>query len=185
MMSPITCTPHVHKEKGNAANVAFGNQIDHWSGLSFDSFFCSPLSLTSQASITQAEKLAFGLSIFSTSTLASISSSSSWGKRMYFFADFLLMLPLATVAPHIDKKYVRTKYNKKSERLSIDMCAHLDLICAHSSILSLTENSETPSVSLPLTGFLTTNDNASIEVAMMNGITITSKHSSKKEVCNV
>lgn len=40
MMSLITCTPHVHKEKGNAANVAFENQIAYWSGLSFDFLRC-------------------------------------------------------------------------------------------------------------------------------------------------
>lgn len=40
----ITCTPRAHKEKGNAGNVAFGNQIDHWSGMSFDFLRCRCLS---------------------------------------------------------------------------------------------------------------------------------------------
>ncbi|EDB3638146.1 host cell division inhibitor Icd-like protein [Salmonella enterica subsp. enterica] len=35
---------HALKEKGNAANVAFGNQTDHWSRFSFDSFRCRCLS---------------------------------------------------------------------------------------------------------------------------------------------
>lgn len=46
MMLLTTCTPCMHKEKGSAANAAFGNQIDHWSGLSFDFLRCRASSST-------------------------------------------------------------------------------------------------------------------------------------------
>ncbi|MCW2478062.1 hypothetical protein J5224_02910 [Candidatus Symbiopectobacterium sp. NZEC135] len=48
-----------------------------------------------QVSKIQAEKLASGLFIFSRATLALISSINSCGKRIPFFVDLLLWLPVA------------------------------------------------------------------------------------------
>ena len=93
---------------------------------------CSYFNLRPQASKTHAEKLALGLVNFSCSTLASIPSISSCGNRIFFFADLLFVLPLDIDAPHLNGLYGRTQYSKKSEKLSIDMCAHMILICAHS-----------------------------------------------------
>lgn len=139
-----TCTPRVHKEKGNAANVAFENQIDHWSGLSLYFFFCSPLSLTSQASITQAEKLAFGCSRLSLSTLASILSISSCGKRMCFFADFWFLSPVATVEAPLSMVGVVTPYIKKNGKKRIDVGSHQNVKWVHTLMLSWCPNGNAP-----------------------------------------
>ena len=48
---------------------------------------CSAFSLRPQASSTHAEKLAPGLSCFSRSTLASISSTNSYGNLIPLYAD--------------------------------------------------------------------------------------------------
>lgn len=96
---------------------------------------CSVFSFCPQASSTQDEKLVAGLSAFSRSTLASISSISSWGKRIFFFADLLLVLLLATFTPQGGYSYVRTLYSKKKNNVSVDMCAHIRTYCAHSIFL--------------------------------------------------
>jgi hypothetical protein len=100
-----------------------------------DPFFrCSDLSFFSQASSTHEEKFAPGTSAFSRSMLASISSISSWGKRIFFFADLLFVLPLVTFTPQSNECYVRTQYNKKRWDVRVDMCAHIETYCAHSIV---------------------------------------------------
>ncbi|MGX8940153.1 hypothetical protein ACWWJF_05700 [Symbiopectobacterium sp. Eva_TO] len=118
------------EKKGSirSATLWYGEAL----GQVFGNFFFSDLSLRPQASITHDEKLALGFSIFSRSTLASISSISSWGKRMFFFADLLLVLPLDTLLPQCSEFYVHPQYSKKCGNVSIDICAQKDLICAHS-----------------------------------------------------
>jgi len=93
---------------------------------------CSVLSFLSHASSTQDEKLELGFSNFSRSTLTSISSINSCGKRIFFFADLLLVLPLDTYTPQNSHTHVRTRYNKKRENVRVDMCAHKQTYCAHS-----------------------------------------------------
>ncbi|ELV5838198.1 host cell division inhibitor Icd-like protein [Escherichia coli] len=128
---------------------------------------CSYFNLRPQASKTHAEKLALGLVNFSCSTLASIPSISSCGNRIFFFADLLFVLPLDIDAPHLNGLYGRTQYSKKNEMLSIDMCAHMILICAH-SLSFVTQIKQRPAVLATHAGRLTTNDSKSIEVAMRN-----------------
>ncbi|EMW5227718.1 host cell division inhibitor Icd-like protein [Escherichia coli] len=131
---------------------------------------CSYFNLRPQASKTHAEKLALGLVNFSCSTLASIPSISSCGNRIFFFADLLFVLPLDIDAPHLNGLYGRTQYSKKNEMLSIDMCAHMILICAH-SLSFVTQIKQRPAVLATHAGRLTTNDSKSIEVAMRNHTT--------------
>ncbi|ELH6321931.1 host cell division inhibitor Icd-like protein [Escherichia coli] len=128
---------------------------------------CSYFNLRPQASKTHAEKLALGLVNFSCSTLASIPSISSCGNRIFFFADLLFVLPLDIDAPHLNGLYGRTQYSKKNEMLSIDMCAHMILICAH-SLGFVTQIKQRPAVLATHAGRLTTNDSRSIEAAMRN-----------------
>ncbi len=117
---------------------------------------CSYFNLRPQASKTHAEKLALGLVNFSCSTLASIPSISSCGNRIFFFADLLFVLPLDIDAPHLNGLYGRTQYSKKSEKLSIDMCAHVILICAH-SLGCIAQIKQRPAVLATHAGRLTTN----------------------------
>lgn len=131
---------------------------------------CSYFNLRPQASKTHAEKLALGLVNFSCSTLASIPSISSCGNRIFFFADLLFVLPLDIDAPHLNGLYGRTQYSKKNEMLSIDICAHMILICAH-SLSFVTQIKQRPAVLATHAGRLTTNDSESIEVAMRNNTT--------------
>ncbi|WP_441006511.1 host cell division inhibitor Icd-like protein [Escherichia coli] len=131
---------------------------------------CSYFNLRPQASKTHAEKLALGLVNFSCSTLASIPSISSCGNRMFFFADLLFVFPLDIGTPHLNGFDGRTQYSKKSEKLSIDMCAHVILICAH-SLGCIAQIKQRPAVLATHAGRLTTNDSNSIEVAMLNHTT--------------
>ncbi len=131
---------------------------------------CSYFNLRPQASKTHAEKLALGLVNFSCSTLASIPSISSCGNRMFFFADLLFVFPLDIGTPHLNGFDGRTQYSKKSEKLSIDMCAHMILICAH-SLDCIAQIKQRPAVLATHAGRLTTNDSNNIEVAMLNHTT--------------
>jgi hypothetical protein len=131
---------------------------------------CSYFNLRPQASKTHAEKLALGLVNFSCSTLASIPSISSCGNRIFFFADLLFVFPLDIGTPHLNGFDGRTQYSKKSEKLSIDMCAHMILICAH-SLGGIAQIKQRPAVLATHAGRLTTNDRKRIEVAMLNHTT--------------
>lgn len=146
----------------------YGADSDYSDSLAFRR--CSYFNLRPQASKTHAEKLALGLVNFSCSTLASIPSISSCGNRIFFFADLLFVLPLDIDAPHLNGLYGRTQYSKKNEMLSIDMCAHMILICAH-SLSFVTQIKQRPAVLATHAGRLTTNDSKSIEVAMRNHTT--------------
>lgn len=72
---------------------------------------CSDLSFRPQASRTQAEKLAPALSAFSRSTLASISSISSCGNRIFFCADLAFTDLVAIYPPAYSEG---TPYQKNS-----------------------------------------------------------------------
>ncbi|EPD3396948.1 Uncharacterised protein [Klebsiella quasipneumoniae] len=69
--------------------------ITHASGSALDFLRCSDLSLRPQASSTHAEKLAPEFSAFSRSTLASISSTNSYGNLIPLYADLLFLCPVA------------------------------------------------------------------------------------------
>ncbi|EGB4667924.1 host cell division inhibitor Icd-like protein [Escherichia coli] len=160
----------------NNATFTAGGQCDQCAGLlvgyscSLALRRCSYFNLRPQASKTHAEKLALGLVNFSCSTLASIPSISSCGNRMFFFADLLFVFPLDIGTPHLNGFDGRTQYSKKSEKLSIDMCAHMILICAH-SLGCIAQIKQRPAVLATHAGRLTTNDSKSIEVAMRNHTT--------------
>ena len=100
----------------------------------------SAFSLRPQASNTHAEKLALEFSALSLSTLASISSMSSWGNRMCFLADLLLVLPVAICA--ILKFGVSTPYTKKMAIKTIDMGAHQNVWWVHTLFCLRCQNSE-------------------------------------------
>lgn len=92
------------KEKGSTLNATLWDYSD---GSALDFLRCSILSLRPQASSTHDEKLTVGLSSFSRSTLASIWSISSWGKRIPFVADLLFFAlvaikrsPLSVMTPY-------------------------------------------------------------------------------------
>lgn len=72
---------------------------------------CSDLSLRPQASRTHTEKLAPALSAFSRSTLASISSISSCGNRIFFCADLAFTALVAIYPPAYSEG---TPYQKNS-----------------------------------------------------------------------
>ncbi|ECH0886466.1 host cell division inhibitor Icd-like protein [Salmonella enterica] len=64
---------HALKEKGNAANVAFGNQTDHWSGLSFVFLRCRASS--SACAISTIARMSVPALSPISSILASVSSA--------------------------------------------------------------------------------------------------------------
>lgn len=137
------------------------------SGASLAFLRCSPLSLRPQASSTHAEKFAPGLSAFSRSTLASISSINSYGKRIPLKLDLLFLLPVAIRASKIKLDLclhtIRNNYLFKR----LDVFIHHNLSCLHTLSTGGAHITKPGSVS-PLTGPLTTNVNASNEAAMLN-----------------
>lgn len=92
---------------------------------------CSDLSLRPQASSTHAEKLAPGLSIFSRSTLASISSIISCGKRIPTREDLLFLLPVATVHNLLIALSECTPYRENIKNKMLDVAAHQNIKWLH------------------------------------------------------
>lgn len=125
---------------------------------------CSLLSLRPHASSTHDEKLAPGLSSFSRSTLASISSMSSCGNLIPFVVERLFLKPVAMLFP---LHWCRNTIQVKREIKSIDVYVHQDIRCMCTFVFIMVQIAKPGSVS-PLTGPLTTNDRMSIEVAMLN-----------------
>lgn len=112
----------------------------HYLSTSLAFLRCSAFSLRPQASSTHAEKLAPEFSAFSFSTLASISSMSSWGNLMCFLADLLLVLPVAICA--VLKLGVNTPYTKEMPIKTIDMGAHQNVWWVHTLFWLGCQNSE-------------------------------------------
>lgn len=100
---------------------------------------CSAFSLRPQASSTHAEKLAPEFSAFSRSTLASISSIMSCGKRIFFVADFALTDFVAITLPQIG---VGTPYIKKEYKNSLDVWPHFKLDWCGRTLFCRCGNSE-------------------------------------------
>lgn len=86
-----TENPAVHSITGSNPVQPFGSSLGF--------LRCSDLSLRPQASRTHAEKLAPELSAFSRSTLASISSISLCGNRIFFCADLAFTALVAIYPP--------------------------------------------------------------------------------------
>lgn len=100
-----------------------------------------------QASSTHAEKFAPGVCDFSCSTLLSISSISSCGKRIFFCADFALIALVAIFPPVCDEG---TPYQKK--RLTCTPTENI--VGPHLEYLSIQEIAR-PGSAATLTGPLT------------------------------
>lgn len=132
--------------------------------VSFAFFRCSVLSLRPQASSTHDEKFTPGLSSFSRSTLASISSMSSCGNLIPFVVERLFLKPVAILFP---LHWCRNTIQVKREIKSIDVYVHQDIRCMCTFVFIMVQIAKPGSVS-PLTGPLTTNDRLRIEVAMLN-----------------
>ncbi|EDV6155676.1 hypothetical protein AA440_002412, partial [Salmonella enterica subsp. enterica] len=97
---------HALKEKGNAANVAFGNQTDHWSGLSFDFLRCRRL-ISPFAAVTKKPAV-----LSPSSFTFSINSRSSSGSLTDTCKDLLFFLPVAITESLVSRWYsVCTKKN--------------------------------------------------------------------------
>ncbi len=111
------------KKKGSTVNATLWDYSD---GSALDFLRCSVLSLRPQASSTHDEKLTVGLSSFSRSTLASIWSISSWGKRIPFVADLLFF---ALVAIKRSPLSVMTPYTNLERKKRVDVPQHLALMC--------------------------------------------------------
>lgn len=92
---------------------------------------CSDLSLRPQASSTHAEKLAPEFSAFSRSTLASISSIISCGKRIPTREDLLFLLPVATVHNLLIAFSECTPYRKNIKNKTLDVAAHQNIKWLH------------------------------------------------------
>ncbi|HBH5165731.1 TPA: host cell division inhibitor Icd-like protein [Escherichia coli] len=94
----------------------------------------------------------------------SISSITSWGKRIFFICDLLLMFPVAIrMSGYFE---VCTHYTKRCVNKTLDTVAHLNLICMHTNNCGV--YTATPRSGGTHAGRLTTNDRKSIEVAMRN-----------------
>lgn len=132
-------------------------------------FRCSAFNFRPQASKTQAEKLAPGLSGFSRSTLSSILSISSCGKRMCFKYERLFLLPVA-ISLRFMLLVVHTPYSKFAKNKTLDV--HTPPRIRYTHTLSTGKAQITkPGSASTLTGPLTTNDSLIIEVAMLDHTT--------------
>ncbi|EHW5035655.1 TPA: host cell division inhibitor Icd-like protein [Escherichia coli] len=94
----------------------------------------------------------------------SISSITSWGKRIFFICDLLLIFPVAIrMSGYFE---VCIHYTKRCVNKTLDTVAHLNLICAHTNDCGVC--TAKPRSAGTHAGLLTTNDSESIEVAMRN-----------------
>lgn len=148
---------------------AYETFVGQSSGNSLSFLRCSAFSLRPQASNTQAEKLALGLSGLSRSTLSSMLSISSWGKRICFKYERLFLFPVAIFLRSM-LLVIYTPYSKFANDKTIDV--HTPFRIRYTHTLSTGKAQITkPGSALTLTGPLTTNDRMSIEVAMFDHTT--------------
>lgn len=135
---------------------------------------CSDLSLRPQASRTHAEKLAPALSAFSRSTLASISSIRSYGKRIPTREDLLFLLPVAIVDNLLIIFGECTPYIKGSRNKMLDVGAHQNIKWLHTLSTGKAQevsNAAKPRGALTPSGLLTTAVNVDNEAAMKDHTT--------------
>nr|WP_123005838.1 host cell division inhibitor Icd-like protein [Escherichia coli] len=94
----------------------------------------------------------------------SISSITSWGKRIFFICDLLLIFPVAIrMSGYFE---VCIHYTKRCVNKTLDTAAHLNLIYIHTNDCGVC--TAKPRSAGTHAGLLTTNDSESIEVAMRN-----------------
>ncbi|HBA6102684.1 host cell division inhibitor Icd-like protein [Escherichia coli] len=94
----------------------------------------------------------------------SISSITSWGKRIFFICDLLLIFPVAIrMSGYFE---VCIHYTKRCVNKTLDTVAHLNLICTHTNDCGVC--TAKPRSAGTHAGLLTTNDSESIEVAIRN-----------------
>lgn len=149
--------------QSNSVNIIYSVQS---SVVSLGFLRCPALSFRPQASSTQAEKLALGLSGFSRSTLASISSINSCGKRIPFKLDLLLIF---FVAIGFSPRWCVSTIHKNGGDKTLDVLEHSELWC--SNTLSTGKAQEAHKIATPRSGGtlprrLTTSVKHSNEVAM-------------------
>ncbi|HBH4229367.1 TPA: host cell division inhibitor Icd-like protein [Escherichia coli] len=97
----------------------------------------------------------------------SISSITSWGKRIFFICDLLLIFPVAIrMSGYLE---VCIHYTKRCVNKTLDTVAHLNLICTYTNDCGVC--TAKPRSAGTHAGLLTTNDSESIEVAMLNHTT--------------
>lgn len=133
-----SCEDNQPSLRGSVHSITGSNPVQ-LSGSDLAFLRCSDLSFRPQASRTQAEKLAPELSAFSRSTLASISSIRSCGKRIFLVADFALTDLVAISLPQIS---VGTPYIKKECKNSLDVWPHFKLDWCGRTMFSRCGNSE-------------------------------------------
>lgn len=144
--------------------------VDHSSGASTFALRRSALSFLPQASSTQAEKLALAFSGFSLSTLASISSISSFGNLIPLYVDLPFLFPVAISKPMVGDSGVYTKYNMSRTKKRVDLFTHHELILFTHLIHRCCTNSEARKC-LTTNQASNYNDRPSIEAAMSDHIT--------------
>lgn len=119
---------------------------------SFGFLRCSAFSFRSHASNTQAEKLVLGLSELPSSILASISSTSSYGKRIPLVIDLLFLNPVAMLPP-VNRCLCTIQENDLKKRLEVYV--HLALRCLCTLMFFRCQNNEAPQVLVTPAGPLT------------------------------
>ncbi|CAI2472226.1 Uncharacterised protein [Serratia proteamaculans] len=154
-------------KKGSTMNAA--RWICGREGYSLGFFRCSAFNFRPQASKTQAEKLAPGLSGFSRSTLSSMLSISSCGKRMCFKYERLFLFPVA-IYMRFMLLVVHTPYSKSAKNKTLDVHTLTRIRYTHTLSTGKAQITKPGSAST-LTGPLTTNDRTSIEAAMLDHTT--------------
>ncbi len=118
-------------KKGSNANATLWlcTSLNHTSDLALRR---STLSFRPHASSTQDEKLASGFSVFSRLMLASISSITSWGKRIPLVSDLLFLYPVAILKSPI-KCICTIRENINIKRIDVFMHQRLRCLCTLST----------------------------------------------------
>lgn len=168
-----SCEDNQPSLRGAVHSITGSNPVQ-LSGSDLAFLRCSDLSLRPQASRTHAEKLAPALSAFSRSTLASISSIRSYGKRIPTREDLLFLLPVAIVDNLLIIFGECTPYIKGSRNKMLDVGAHQNIKWLHTLSTGKAQevsNAAKPRGALTPSGLLTTAVNVDNEAAMKDHTT--------------
>jgi hypothetical protein len=142
--TPLPHTPELFRSFSRCSNMS--------NDQSFGFLRCSAFSFRSHASNTQAEKLVLGLSELPSSILASISSTSSYGKRIPLVIDLLFLNPVAMLPP-VNRCLCTIQENDLKKRLEVYV--HLALRCLCTLMFFRCQNNEAPQVLVTPAGPLT------------------------------
>lgn len=168
-----SCEDNQPSLRGAVHSITGSNPVQ-LSGSDLAFLRCSDLSLRPQASRTHAEKLAPALSAFSRSTLASISSIRSYGKRIPTREDLLFLLPVAIVDNLLIIFGECTPYIKGSRNKMLDVGAHQNIKWLHTLSTGKAQevsNAAKPRGALTPSGLLTPAVNVDNEAAMKDHTT--------------